>query len=130
MSKRSRNRQDPDAPLSLDAESLLRLGRIADLSGRSRERYLCVAGLGIPASGTLLDHGVASLLPAAAVIAALLAAFVVMMRRWGLRPSTAPTGDEVLARLEGSWDAMALDVTSTPDEGPDVERRSDLAMHD
>lgn len=128
MSKRSRNHQDPHPQLY--AESLLRLGRSADLSGRSRERYLCVAGLGIPASGTLLDHGVASLLPAAAVIAALLAAFVVMMRRWGLKPSTAPTGDEVLARLEGSWDAMALDVTSTPDEGPDVERRPDLALHD
>ncbi len=127
MSKRSRNHQDPHPQLSPDAESLRWL---ADLSGRSQDRYLCGAALGLPASGTLLDHGVASLLPAAAVIAALLGAFVVMMRRWGLKPSTTPTGDEVLARLEGSWDAMALDTTSTPDEGPDVERRTDLALHD
>lgn len=72
----------------------------------------------------------ASLLPAAAAIAALLAAFFVMMRRWGLKPSTAPTGDEVLARLEDSWDVMAFDVTSPPDEARDVERRPDLALHD
>ena len=130
MSKRSRNRQDPHPQLSPDAESLARLRRVADLSGRSRERYFCGAALGLPASGTLLDHGVASLLPAAAVIAALLAAFVVMMRRWGLKPSTAPTGDEVLARVEGSWDVIAANVTPSPDEDPDVQRRPDLALHD
>lgn len=130
MSKRTRNHQDPHAQLSSDAESLLRLRRIADLSGRSRARYLCGAALGPPVPGTLLDHGVASLLPAAAAIAALLAAFFVMMRRWGLKPSTAPTGDEVLARLEDSWDVMAFDVTSPPDEARDVERRPDLALHD
>ncbi|MGI8614423.1 MAG: hypothetical protein ACR2KL_10850 [Nocardioidaceae bacterium] len=130
MSKGARNHQDPHPQLSPDAASLSRLRRVADLSGRSRERYLCGTALGLPASGTLLDHGVASLLPAAAVIAALLAAFVVMMRRWGLKPSTAPTGDEVLARVEGSWEAMALNVTSSPDEDPDVERRPDLALYD
>lgn len=53
-----------------------------------------------------------------------------MKRRWGLKPSTAPTDDEVLARLEYSWDVMALDVTSSPDEDRDVERRRDLALHD
>lgn len=131
MSKRTRNDQDPHAQLSSDAESLLRLRRIADLSGRSRGRYLCGAALGLPVPGTLLDDGVASLLPAAAAIAALLAAFFVMRRRWGLKPSTAPTGDEVLARLEDSWDdVMAFDATSPPDEARDVERRPDLALHD
>lgn len=128
MSNHSRHHQDPQ--LSPEAESLLRLRPLADLNERSQDRYLCGAALGLPASGTLLDHGVASLLPAAAVIAALLAAFVVMMRRWGLKPSTAPTGDEVLPRLEGSWDARGLDVASTPGESPDVERKPDLALHD
>lgn len=129
MSKSSSN-QGPHVQLSSDAESLLRLRRMVHLSSPSHERYLCGAALGLPISGTLLDHGVVSLLPAAAAIAALLAAFVMMMRRWGLKPSTAPTGDEVLASLEGSWDVMALDVTSSPDEDRDVGRRPDLALHD
>lgn len=130
MSRRGWNHQDPQAQVSSAAESLVRLRRVADLSGRSPERYLCGAALGLPVSGTLLDHGVTSLLPAAAVVAALLAAFFVMMRRWGLKPSTAPTGDEVLARLEGSWDVMALEVASSSDEDRDVEPRPDLALND
>lgn len=129
MSRCSRNHQDPYERLSSNAESLIRLRRVADRSDRSRERYFCGAALGLPASATLLDQGVASLLPAAGAVAALLVAFLIMMRRWGLKPSTAPTGDEVLARLEGSWGVMTPDVTSSQDEPRDAERRPDLALH-
>lgn len=115
--------------VSSETESLLRLGKLAERSRPSRERYFCVAGLGIPASGTLLDHGIVSLLPAAVAVAALLAAFVVMARRWGLKPSTAPTGEEVLARLEVSWDVIALDVAASPSQGP-AEGRPDLALRE
>lgn len=102
---------------------------LEDAQRGGRSSYLCGGALGIPSASTVLDHGLSSLLPAAIVVLALGAAFVWMVRRWGIRPSTSPASRPAAAPAREPQPEY-VSVLSEPIPAATSEPQRELVLQD
>jgi len=102
---------------------------IDDAERGARTSYLCTGVLGIPSASAMLDQGVSSLLPAAIVVLALGAAFVWMVRRWGVRPSTSPVRQPAVAQAREPRPEY-VSVLSEPIPAAPSEPQRELVLQD